>query len=56
VRKAFQDDGFSFLLNVFNVVDYLEDLTGLSAMKLATDLSEVKFINTIKTKYSFLVF
>jgi hypothetical protein len=41
VRKAFQNDGFSFLLKVFNELNYLEDLTGLRAMQLATDLSEV---------------
>jgi len=41
VRKAFQDNGFSFLLKVFNELNYLEDLTGLRAMQLATDLSEI---------------
>jgi len=41
VRKAFQNDGFSFLLKVFNELNYLEDLTGLRAMQLATDLNEV---------------
>ncbi len=41
MRKAFQNDGFSFLLKVFNELNYLEDLTGLRAMQLATDLSEV---------------
>jgi len=42
VRKAFENDGFSFLLKVFNELNYLEDLTGLRAMQLATDFSEVK--------------
>jgi len=42
VRKAFEKDGFSFLLKVFNELNYLEDLTGLRAMQLATDLNEVK--------------
>ncbi len=42
MRKAFQNNGFSFLLKVFNELNYLEDLTGLRAMQLATDLSEVK--------------
>ena len=43
VRKAFEDEGFAFLLKVFNDLDYLENLTGLRAMQLATDLSEVKY-------------
>ncbi len=42
MRKAFEKDGFSFLLKVFNELNYLEDLTGLRAMQLATDLNEVK--------------
>ena len=42
VRQAFQDNGFAFLMNVFNELNYLEDLTGLRAMQLATDLSEVE--------------
>ncbi|CAM4741313.1 unnamed protein product [Rotaria magnacalcarata] len=41
VRKAFEDEGFTFLLKVFNDLDYLENLTGLRAMQLATDLSEI---------------
>jgi hypothetical protein len=49
VRNAFQNDGFSFLLKVFNGLNYLEDLTGLRAMQLATDLNEVKK-NTKKNK------
>jgi hypothetical protein len=42
VCQAFEKDGFNFLLKVFNELNYLEDLTGLLAMQLATDLSEVK--------------
>ncbi len=42
MRQAFKTDGFSFLLKVFNELNYLEDLTGLRAMQLATDLNEVK--------------
>ncbi|CAF0965052.1 unnamed protein product [Adineta steineri] len=41
VRRAFKEDGFSFLLKVFNELNYLEDLTGLLAMQLATDLNEI---------------
>ncbi|CAF4673728.1 unnamed protein product, partial [Rotaria sp. Silwood1] len=41
VRKAFEDDGFSFLLKVFNDLNYLENLTGLRAMQLAADLHEI---------------
>ncbi|CAF0852177.1 unnamed protein product [Rotaria sordida] len=41
VRKAFEDDGFSFLLQVFNDLNYLENLTGLRAMQLATDLNDI---------------
>lgn len=42
VRKAFQEEGFTFLMKVFNDLNYLENLTGLRAMQLATDLNEVK--------------
>jgi len=52
VRNAFQNDGFSFLLKVFNGLNYLEDLTGLRAMQLATDLNEVKK-RTKKINYLF---
>ncbi|CAF1015529.1 unnamed protein product [Adineta ricciae] len=41
VRQAFQENGFSFLMKVFNELNYLEDLTGLRAMQLATDISEI---------------
>ncbi|UJR31382.1 hypothetical protein I4U23_018876 [Adineta vaga] len=41
VRKAYQENGFSFLLKVFNELNYLEDLTGLLAMQLATDINEI---------------
>ena len=44
MRQAFQDNGFAFLMNVFNELNYLEDLTGLRAMQLATDLSEVDLV------------
>jgi hypothetical protein len=43
VHKAFKENGFAFLLKVFNELNYLEDLTGLLAMQLATDLDGVKF-------------
>lgn len=47
VRQAYQRDGFAFLMKVFNEVNYLEDLTGLRAMQLATDLNEVRRENFI---------
>jgi len=41
VRQAFQQENFAFLFKVFNQLNYLEDLTGLRAMQLATDINEV---------------
>jgi hypothetical protein len=56
VHKAFQENGFAFLLKVFNELNYLEDLTGLLAMQLATDLDGVKFkLNERKNSLCFVL-
>jgi len=41
VRQGLQKEGFAFLLKVFNELNYLEELTGLRAMQLATDFNEI---------------
>lgn len=41
VLSAFENDGFAFLLHVFNDADYLELVCGLKALHCATDENQV---------------
>jgi len=42
--SSYQEEGFSFLMKVFNVPSYLEDLTGLTQLLQDTRVSEVSKI------------
>ncbi|XP_020616050.1 ubiquitin-like modifier-activating enzyme ATG7 isoform X2 [Orbicella faveolata] len=44
VLSSYQEEGFSFLMKVFNVPSYLEDLTGLTQLLQDTRVSEVSKI------------
>lgn len=41
VVSAYREEGFEFLLKVFNTPSYLEDITGLSALQQCTDDSQI---------------
>ena len=41
VLRRYEDEGFGFLLNVFNSPTYLEDITGLTDMHADSTLDEV---------------
>ena len=41
VRSCYEWDGFDFLLKVFNSLNYLEDLTGLSQLYAETQDDQV---------------
>ena len=46
VLSSYQEKGFSFLMKVFNVPSYLEDLTGLTQLLQDTRVSEVSKIRS----------
>jgi hypothetical protein len=46
VVTSYMNEGFSFLLQAFNVPKYLEDLTGLTKLMQDTRVDEVKYINS----------
>ena len=45
--KAYNENGFDFLLKVFNVPKYLEDCTGLTKLQESTLETEVKAVYSI---------
>ena len=45
VVQSYEEEGFSFLLRVFNEPNYLEDLTGLTEMHQQTIDAEVIIYN-----------
>lgn len=56
VLSSYQEEGFSFLMKVFNVPSYLEDLTGLTQLLQDTRVSEVSKICSFVVNEASLLF
>lgn len=48
IVEAFEADRRGFLIKVCNSADYLEDLTGITAMNEAIDMADIEAIDDLE--------
>lgn len=53
ILNMYRQEGFEFLMKAFNQNSYLEDLSGLTALKEALDENEPEFVIELSDSESF---